>query len=202
MVTAVDLAAAHTTALPAPGAHSALVQRCQAGDQNAFSELFNLYWRDAVGVARHVIRDPALAEDVAQEAFIKVYRRIGGFGFRSQFRSWLYRVVVNQAISTLRRRVWQERPQAGYDQLTEGWVPRTAPLEELVVEADERSLVRQMVNRLRTSQRLLIHWKYYAGLTDEQIASRIDCPVGTVKSRLHRARRQLSHALGGQVDQR
>lgn len=185
----------------APLRPSPLVERCQQGDQEAFDELFALHWRDAVAIARHVVRDPVLAEDIAQEAFIKVYRRIGGFGFRSQFRSWLYRVVVNQAISTLRRRTLKERPDAAPDQLAGARSVRPIPLEELVADADERALVRRTVDSMPPPQRRLIVWKYFCGLTDEQIASRLDCPVGTVKSRLHRARRQLEDALDGRVEQ-
>lgn len=188
----------------APAVHptttAPLVQRCQEGDPEAFAELFATYWPDAVTIARHVVRDPVLAEDIAQEAFIKVYRRIDGFGFRSQFRSWLYRVVVNQAISTLRRRSQRERPEGSPEMTAGSNLQEAWALEDQVAQNDERRQVREIVNSLRKGHRLLVVWKYFRGMTDEQIADLLGCPVGTVKSRLHRARRHLEHSLAGRVE--
>lgn len=189
------------TSQPTQTAEAApLVERCQEGDPEAFAELFTRYWPDAVAIARHVVRDPLLAEDVAQEAFIKVYRRIDGFAFRAQFRSWLYRVVVNQAISTLRQRSHRERPEENPNLTASLHGRPPSPLEDQVAEDDERRRIREVVASLGKRHRQLVVWKYFQGLTDEQIAHQLGCPVGTVKSRLHRARRQLEQNLAHVVE--
>lgn len=167
-----------------------LVRRAQEGDGEAFSALFAAYWPEAVAVAQRVVRDPVLAEDVAQEAFIKIYRHLGGFAFRAPFQSWLYRVVVNHALTTLRR---QARRAAA---VGEGVIPPAVLSPEDQVAQDElRRRVRGALTRLDPDLRRLLLWKYFHGLTEGEIARRLGWPLGTVKSRLHRTRRQLEAAL-------
>lgn len=177
-----------------------MIERCQAGDRIAFEELFNLYRDDVFRFSYLVVRDTSLAQDVVQEAFLKVFRSIGKFQFRSSFKSWLYRVAVNEAITILRRRKLKEdlepTPDASRSQLfaSREWQP-----EEAVLESEERRLLRWAIGQLDPVHRSVVVLKYFHEFSDTEIAAVIGCPAGTVKSRLHRARELLRNAMARQM---
>ncbi len=180
----------------------ALVERCQAGDRQAFEQLFHLYRDDVFRFSYLVVRDAGLAQDVVQEAFLKVFRSIGKFEFRSSFKSWLYRVAVNEAITILRRRKIKEdldpTPEAsrahGARVSRRDWQP-----EEAVLEDEERSLLRWAIGQLDPVHRSVVVLKYFHEFSDTEIAAVIGVPPGTVKSRLHRARELLRNAMARQM---
>lgn len=179
-----------------------LVERCQAGDRSAFEELFTIYRDDVFRFAFLVVRDTSLAQDVVQEAFLKVFRSIGKFQFRSSFKSWLYRVAVNEAITLLRRRKIKEEldptPGANRDHQNSSpsreWQP-----EEAVLDSEERRLLRFAIGQLDPVHRSVVVLKYFHEFSDTEIAAIIGCPPGTVKSRLHRARELLRHSMARQM---
>ncbi|HYG57374.1 MAG TPA: sigma-70 family RNA polymerase sigma factor [Symbiobacteriaceae bacterium] len=179
-----------------------LIERCQEGDRRAFEEIFNLYRDDVFRFAYLVVRDQSLAQDVVQEAFLKVFRSIGKFQFRSSFKSWLYRVAVNEAITILRRRRVKEELEAAPD-LNRGrgagnsardWQP-----EEAALESEERRLLRWAIGQLDPVHRSVVVLKYFHEFSDTEIAAVIGCPPGTVKSRLHRARELLRNTMARQM---
>lgn len=178
-----------------------LVERCQAGDRFAFEELFMLYRDDVFRFAFLVVHDSSLAQDVVQEAFLKVFRSIAKFQFRSSFKSWLYRVAVNEAITILRRRKIKEEldptPGATLDQggtPSRDWQP-----EEAALHSEERRLLRFAIDQLDPVHRSVVVLKYFHEFSDTEIATVIGCPAGTVKSRLHRARELLRHQMARQM---
>jgi RNA polymerase sigma-70 factor (ECF subfamily) len=179
-----------------------LVERCQSGDRSAFEELFMLYRDDVFRFAFLVVRDASLAQDVVQEAFLKVFRSIANFQFRSSFKSWLYRVAVNEAITILRRRKIKEEldptPGATVDQAgtppSRDWQP-----EEAALDSEERRLLRFAIEQLDPVHRSVVVLKYFHEFSDTEIAAVIGCPPGTVKSRLHRARELLRHYMARQM---
>lgn len=176
-----------------------LISRCQAGDRLAFEELFNLYRDDVFRFSYLVVRDATLAQDVVQEAFLKVFRSIGKFQFRSSFKSWLYRVAVNEAITLLRRRKVKEDldPTPGNAQLlvnARDWQP-----EEAILEVEEREMLRFAIEQLDAVHRTVVVLKYFHEFSDAEIAAITGCPPGTVKSRLHRARELLRNSMARQM---
>lgn len=185
-----------------PEDETQLIERCQAGDRQAFEEIFYLYRDDVFRFAYLVVRDASLAQDVVQEAFLKVFRSIEKFQFRSSFKSWLYRVAVNEAITILRRRKIKEEldpmPDASRgresQQTSREWQP-----EEAVLESEERQLLRWAVGQLDPVHRTVVVLKYFDEFSDTEIAAVIGCPPGTVKSRLHRARELLRNAMARQM---
>lgn len=179
----------------------ALIVRCQSGDPRAFEELFHLYRDDVYQFAYMVVRDASLAQDVVQEAFLKVFRSVGKFQFRSSFKSWLYRVAVNEAITILRRRKLKEdlQPTLGaatalLDSNPRGWQP-----EEFALKSEERDLLHWAVGQLDPIHRSVVVLKYFHEFSDPEIAAVVGCPPGTVKSRLHRARELLRHTITKQM---
>lgn len=168
-----------------------LIIRCQTGDRAAFEELFYAFRDDVFRFSYLVVRDSTLAQDVVQEAFLKVFRSIHKFQFRSSFKSWLYRVVVNEAITILRRRKLKEdldpAPEAsGLHRPSRQWQP-----EEAAMDSEERRLLRWAIGQLDPVHRTVIVLKYFHDFSDTEIAAVVGCPPGTVKSRLHRARELL-----------
>lgn len=184
------------------GYEDELVELCQAGDRQAFEEIFTLYRDDVFRFAYLVVRDANLAQDVVQEAFLKVFRSIGKFQQRSSFKSWLYRVAVNEAITLLRRRKVKEEldpmPDAasgqGMVQSARDWQP-----EEAALESEERHQLRGAIDHLDPVHRSVVVLKYFHEFSDTEIAAIIGCPPGTVKSRLHRARELLRQSMARQM---
>ncbi len=175
-----------------------LIVRCQTGDRDAFEELFYLYREDVFRFSYLVVRDAVLAQDVVQEAFLKVFRSSDKFQFRSSFKSWLYRIVVNEAITILRRRKLKEdldpAPDAGKGQDARNRARDSQP-EEAALQSEERDMVHWAIGQLDPIHRSVVVLKYYHDFSDSEIATVVGCPLGTVKSRLHRARELLRHEL-------
>jgi RNA polymerase sigma-70 factor (ECF subfamily) len=179
-----------------------LIERCQTGDRVAFEALFNLYRDDVFRFSYLVVRDASLAQDVVQEAFLKVFRSIDKFQFRSSFKSWLYRVAVNEAITVLRRRRIKEEldptPDASRGremaQVSREWQP-----EEAILDGEERQILRWAIGQLDPVHRTVVVLKYFHEFSDTEIGLVIGCPPGTVKSRLHRARELLRNAMARQM---
>jgi len=179
----------------------AVIVRCQNGESSAFEELFYLYRDDVYRFSFLVVRDPTLAQDVVQEAFLKVFRSVGKFQFRSSFKSWLYRVVVNEAITILRRRKLKEdlHPAPGVESIFLDSNPQRWQPEEFALESEERDILHWAVGQLDPIHRTVVVLKYFHDFSDPEIAAVVGCPPGTVKSRLHRARELLRHAITKQM---
>jgi RNA polymerase sigma-70 factor (ECF subfamily) len=152
-----------------------------------------------------MLRDPAEAEDVAQEAFVKAYRAIGSFRGDSAFYTWLYRIAVNTARNTMASR--QRRPLEYEADLTESEqssvdarmkdtdTPEAAALSEEIHQTVNRA-VEELPEDLRTA----IILREIEGLSYEEIAAAMDCPVGTVRSRIFRAREAIDRSLKPLLD--
>lgn len=179
-----------------------LIEHCQAGDRRAFEDLFNLYRDDVFRFSYLVVRDTNLAQDVVQEAFLKVFRSIDKFQFRSSFKSWLYRIAVNEAITILRRKKVKEELEPMPDvsrERTVSYATRDWQPEEAVLEGEERRILRWAIGQLDPVHRSVVVLKYFHEFSDTEIGAVIGCPPGTVKSRLHRARELLRNTMARQM---
>ncbi|MEK7705075.1 MAG: sigma-70 family RNA polymerase sigma factor [Myxococcota bacterium] len=180
-----------------------LVERACAGSEAAFSELVARYYRRALRVAFGLVKDRHDAEDVVQDAFARVHRRLGEFEGNSAFYTWLYRIVVNLSIDTLRRHRRERRvdieDESARDAISTGselW-PRydsTRPAQE----AERRELGRQLavaLGGLPEIHQAVILLRELEGLSYEEIARTLRIKKGTVMSRLFHARRGLQTLL-------
>lgn len=166
-----------------------LVSRAQLGDQDALAHLVNLHWAGVVNVAYRLCGEAQLAEDAAQEAFIRAWRRLGSFRSGSPLRPWLYRVAVNAALDMLRKR----KPQADIDVLP---LRAGGADPQALAEAHERRrAVQQAVLALPEASRAALVLREYEGLSYAEIAQVLEIPTGTVMSRLSYARAQLAKVL-------
>jgi RNA polymerase sigma-70 factor (ECF subfamily) len=182
-----------------------LVQRVQAGEKAAFDLLVRKYQHRVLKLVSRFVSDAAEAEDVAQEAFIKAYRALASFRGDSAFYTWLYRIAINTAknalVSNRRRPVdfdldLQDPEQ--YDRharLKEGDTPEGVLLTEEI-----RSVVEKAMEQLPEDLRTAIVLRELEGLSYEEIAEAMDCPVGTVRSRIFRAREAIDKKLKPLLD--
>lgn len=201
------------TALVEQTTDQLLVQRVQAGDQKAFELLVAKYQRRIFRLISRFVRDAALAEDVAQETFLRAYRAIGQFRGDSQFYTWLYRIAVNTAKKSLsdsaRDPVIRESSTISKDgetfvsgeQLTDMETP-----EAVLASREIARTVNAAMDALPEDLRTAIALREIEGLSYEDIAQVMNCPVGTVRSRIFRAReaiaRQLRPLLGTRSGER
>jgi RNA polymerase sigma-70 factor, ECF subfamily len=166
------------------------VARLQRGDISGLEALVHLYQRPALRAAVLVCRDPATAEDLVQAAFVRAYERIGQFDASRRFGPWFIRSVVNDALKAGRR---HESSLEGVE-----WQPAAPPEDDpaaLLVAAETRAAIWGTLDQLTADQRAAIVLRYYCDLTDAQVARLLDLPPGTVRRRLHDARRRLRSLL-------
>jgi RNA polymerase sigma-70 factor, ECF subfamily len=184
-----------------------LVRRVQAGERAAYDLLVLKYQHKVVKLVLRYTRNPADAEDVAQEAFIKAYRALPNFRGDSAFYTWLYRIAINTAKNALVARSRNPRAlplepaegEDGPDLLNKLSDPDTP--EGLALTEEIRTTVNAAIEALPEDLRTAIVLRELDGLSYEEIAAAMDCPIGTVRSRIFRAReaidKQLSQVFDG-----
>lgn len=185
-----------------------LVERAQRGEKPAFELLVAKYQRKLVRLLSRFIRDPAEVEDVAQEAFIKAYRALPSFRGESAFYTWLYRIGINTAknyLVAMGRRAptvsETEHPdgEAGEES---GQVPDYNTPEHELMSRQIADTVNRAVEELPEELRTAITLRELEGLSYEEIASMMNCPIGTVRSRIFRAREAIAAKLRPQLQTR
>jgi RNA polymerase sigma-70 factor (ECF subfamily) len=189
-----------------------LVERAQRGDKQAFNLLVEKYQRKLARLLSRFIRDPAEVEDVTQEAFIKAYRALPAFRGDSAFYTWLYRIGINTAKNYLmamgRRAPTSTEVEAEEaESFEEGEQLRDINTPESVLLSNEiAQTVNSTIEKLPEELRKAIQMREIEGMSYEDIAQAMDCPIGTVRSRIFRAREaiaeQLRPLLGTRKDKR
>lgn len=164
------------------------VLKLKRGDRAGLSDLYAIYAHPAVGIAYSITGSKASAEDAVQEAFLQVLRNIAGLRDPALFRSWFYRIVVNAA-KRLSRNAYRSLPLdlEEYDKPDPGAI---AP-EEAVLGAEEVRLLWVAIAQLDEAHRVPVVLRYFNKLSEQEIAEALGIPTGTVKSRLHAARKVL-----------
>jgi RNA polymerase sigma-70 factor (ECF subfamily) len=172
-----------------------LIDQTLAGDRAAFEQLVHRYETRLFNTLLHVTGSPEEAEDVCQEAFVQAFVKLETFGGRSAFYTWLYRIAFNVSVSRRRRR----RPEVSIDQHRErtGQEPQQSgdgPTDRLLRD-EQIAQVREAINLLGDEYRAILVLREMEGCCYETIAEILELPLGTVRSRLHRARLQLRDQL-------
>lgn len=175
-----------------------LVERSKSGDIPAFEVLVRKYQDRLHNALTRFLGDTSSSQDVAQEAFLKAYLRIREFRGDSQFYTWLYVIARNLAMSHRRSPARRARPASLDEDLAVEGRGGDDPVHR-AMSRDRERLVQEALLALDPDQRWIVVMRDIDGRDYEEIAQTTGVPVGTVKSRLHRARMQLRHLLDGRV---
>jgi RNA polymerase sigma-70 factor (ECF subfamily) len=171
----------------------ALLALAARGDEEALAELYDRYSRVAYGLALRIVRDPALAEDAVQEAFLTVWRAAAGFrAERAKPSTWILTLVHRRAVDVVRR---EERRRAAPLETSEEQEAFGPATDEEVELTDRRRLVQEALRQLPDDQREALELAYYGGLTQSELAERLSVPLGTIKSRMFAGLRRLRDIL-------
>jgi RNA polymerase sigma-70 factor (ECF subfamily) len=178
-----------------------LVKRVQRGDKSAFDLLVRKYQHKVVKLVLRYVRNPAEAEDIAQEAFIKAYRALPQFRGDSAFYTWMYRIAINTAKNSLASR---DRSPIAYDlDLTDPEESHSVQTklqdpdtpEGMALTEEIRGIVNSAIEGVPEELKTAIVLRELDGLSYEEIAAAMECPVGTVRSRIFRAREAIDKRL-------
>ena len=187
------------------GVDRTLVERVQRGDKRAFDVLVLKYQHKLVKLVSRYVRDPSEVMDVVQEAFIKAYRALPSFRGESAFYTWIYRIAINTAKNYLvaqgRRPPDGDIDSGDVDQIEgETELKDDATPERLLLRDEIEETVMDAIAQLPEDLRVAITLRELEGLSYEEIAEAMDCPVGTVRSRIFRAREAINKRLQPLLD--
>ncbi|NKB77074.1 MAG: RNA polymerase sigma factor RpoE [Gammaproteobacteria bacterium] len=178
----------------------ALVERVKNGDKKAFNLLVSKYQYRIKHLVARFVKDPVEQEDIVQEAFIKAYRAIGRFRGDSAFYTWLYRIAVNSAknyiVAAGRRPPSQDidADEIAHTRHAGSITERNSP-EEILQNDELVAAIREAIRLLPHELKEAIQLREFDGLSYEDIAAVMDCPIGTVRSRIFRAREAIEQAI-------
>lgn len=175
-----------------------LVRRVAAGDRGAVDDLYQRFRRPAFALARRVIGDDVLAEDVLQDVFLGIWRDPGAFdGSRGSVASWLLAMVHHKAVDAVRREEAHRRRRArAEDDLLLSAPTQTSDVETDAWDRIVAERVRTALHGLPAPQREALTLAYYGGYTQREVAALTDTPLGTVKTRMLAGMRRLKDTLG------
>ncbi len=184
-------------AFPNPEAEAALIAQAQNGDRSAYGELVRRHHAGVIQVIYRMCGDPELAQDAAQEAFIRAWLNLQNFHAGTSLRNWLYRIAVNAALDALRR----EAKTAGPDYQSLPLADPKAGPEGALLQKERTAAVQSAILALPAASRSVLVLREYGELSYREIAQALDIPLGTVMSRLNYARRLLRDALQAHFNQ-
>lgn len=178
----------------------AVIERVRGGDPEAFGTLVRRYQDRLYSVILSYVRSPEDAVDIAQDVFVKAYTNLHSYHGGAAFYTWLYRIACNSAIDFLRRRPGHKLDSLDDTKYTEiGFEPATTDAgaipDKVLARGETRRMLQSAVDSLSEKLRTAIILHDVEGLSQEEVAEILQCPVGTVKSRVSRGRQELREAL-------
>ena len=174
---------------------NALIEQAQHGDRNAFGELVSRYYPGVVQVVYRLCGETGLAEDMAQEAFLRGWTNLPSFHPQTSLRNWLYRIAVNATLDVLRRKTEDTLEEEAVQMVPD----QAAGPEATLIEKERVALLQHAMRTLPEAARSVLVLREYGGLSYQEIASVLDVPIGTVMSRLNYARNRLRELLKGNL---
>ncbi len=165
-----------------------LIYRAQQGDRDAFGDLVSLHHHGVISVVYRMCGEMHIAEDAAQNAFLRAWQNLPNYQPSASFRSWLYRIAINAALDMLRR----EKPVVNIENTV---ISQSFKAEGQLVKDEQSQLVKKAVLNLPETSRTVLILREYEELSYKEISETLDIPLGTVMSRLNYARKSLANAL-------
>ncbi|NLK52307.1 MAG: sigma-70 family RNA polymerase sigma factor [Syntrophomonadaceae bacterium] len=178
-----------------------LVKKAQHNDLGAFEQLVHIYKDRIFGLCLQLTRNQADAQDLAQETFIRAYTNLGSFRFEADFGTWLHRIAINQGINFQRKQkrdnlISLDAPiQTDEGEITRDLAATGEDPEELFEQRELQNSVHQALDKLSPEHRMVLVLREFQGYSYEEISTLMDCSLGTVKSRINRARQALRDLL-------
>ncbi|MCX5703209.1 MAG: sigma-70 family RNA polymerase sigma factor [Candidatus Omnitrophica bacterium] len=169
--------------------------RASQGDMDAFEQLYKATSSFVYNVAFRITRNSPDAEEVTQDVFMKIYRNLKGFQFRSAFKTWVYRITVNTAINRYRKSKKEEKGRVDYDNIIES-LPDSRLATEGVIQSDNEARLNALLDMLSHEHKTCLILREIEGLSYQEIAVALKIPLNTVRSRLKRARQALLEKAG------
>ena len=180
-----------------------LVRRVKKGDYTAFDLLVLKYQSRVIATAFKFVKEKQLAEDIAQEAFIKSYKSIDSFREESSFYTWVYRITVNTAKNYLLSSKRRDEVVISDLSQDDSFYPEKLDIDspqEILKASELRDLIFETLSSLGEETRTALSLREFDGLSYEQIAEIVQCPVGTVRSRIFRGREIIEEVVGKHMD--
>ena len=180
-----------------------LVRRAKKGDYRAFDLLVLKYQSRVIATAFKFVKEKQLAEDIAQEAFIKSYKSIDSFREESSFYTWVYRITVNTAKNYLLSSKRRDEVVISDLSQDDSFYPKKLDVDspqEILKASELRDLIFETLSSLGEETRTALSLREFDGLSYEQIAEIVQCPVGTVRSRIFRGREIIEEVVGKHMD--
>jgi RNA polymerase sigma-70 factor (ECF subfamily) len=177
-----------------------MISRCQQGDQEALKEIFDKYHKKVYRIAYGVVRQREEALDIVQEVFIKVFRSIKNFKGRSQFYTYLYRMVMNTAIDHARKAGKQFISSLDQEGSFEPSDNVERGPERMLLQKELEGRVKLAMDKLPAEQKAALIFRDVEGLSYQEMSEAMGCSIGTVMSRLHYGRRRIQELLKDYVD--
>jgi RNA polymerase sigma-70 factor (ECF subfamily) len=175
-----------------------LVERLQRRDPRALAELYDAYGRIVYALILRVVRDTGIAEDLVQETFLRVWNRVHGFDARKgSIGPWLLAVARNRAIDYLRSAGGRERNAVEFEETERPAL--YCDMEKDILTSDKVRVIKSAIEKLSPNQRQVIELAYFEGLSQTEIAERMGQPLGTVKTWVRTALKNLRDELGAMV---
>jgi RNA polymerase sigma-70 factor (ECF subfamily) len=165
-----------------------LISRAQNGDRDAFGDLVSKYHQGVIRVVYRMCGEMHIAEDAAQNAFLRAWQNLPNYQPSATFRSWLYRIAINAALDMLRR----EKPVVDIENTV---ISQSFKVERRLMKEEQTQLVKKTILSLPETSRTVLILREYEELSYKEISETLDIPVGTVMSRLNYARKTLANAL-------
>ena len=184
---------------------TSLINASKDGDNNAMTQLINMYAPHVHNLIFSIIRDNSIVEDLAQETFVRLFLSIHHYEFRAPFRSWLFRIAVNLCRDHLRkkkvRRIVTRFQVDGETGEEQSFVDNDQDTTALIHSSERMQLITSALEKLSESSRIVFVLREMKDLSYEEIADSLGWKIGTVKSRLFRARRELAEILGPDLEE-
>ena len=172
-----------------------LARAAAAGDQLAFEKLYQQHHRKVYSLCLRMLGNQTDAEDVTQDVFIQVYRKINTFQGESAFTTWLYRLTVNSVLMYLRKKSRKHREESTEDEMLQNWAESRALSHRHEISMIDRIALEQAIAQLPTGYRHVLVLHDLEGFEHEEIGRMLGIAVGTSKSQLHKARMKLRKLL-------
>ncbi|MFH0827066.1 MAG: RNA polymerase sigma factor [Candidatus Omnitrophota bacterium] len=172
-----------------------VLERVCNGDMGAFEQIYKAFRSFVYNVALRITRNSADAEEVTQDVFMKIYRNLKRFEFRSSFRTWVYRIAMNTAINQYRRSRREEGGRVDYESVAGELASEHSTVEDLI-EKDNEDRLKVLLERLNPKQKACLVLRELQGFSYAEIAATLKIPVNTVRTRLKRARQALLEGAG------